>query len=113
MYAPSGAAAKVLTNPEKKVNHDVWKACNMRLCERKDIDGRGLVLCVDLCMAPRVVSGRSRVCALCCRRGCSLLTGSENLRPQMSLSPFVLIGQQPPAVGEHPNEDMIQWAPSS
>ena len=45
MYAPSGAAAKVLTNPEKKVNHDVWKACMCGFATEK------ILIAVALCSA--------------------------------------------------------------
>ena len=45
MYAPSGAAAKVLTNPEKKVNHDVWKACMCGFAKEK------ILMAVALCSA--------------------------------------------------------------
>ena len=59
MYAPSGAAANVLTNPEKKLNHEVWKA---RMC---GFANEKILMAVALCSAStcaataaRVVSGR-------------------------------------------------------
>ena len=62
MYAPSGAAAKVLTNPEKKLNHEVWKA---RIC---GFANEKTLMAVALCSAStcaataaRVVSGRELV----------------------------------------------------
>ena len=45
MYAPSGAAAKVLTNPEKKLNHEVWKA---RMC---GFANEKILMAVALCSA--------------------------------------------------------------
>ena len=45
MYAPSGAAAKVLTNPAKKLNHDVWKA---RMC---GFANEKILMAVALCSA--------------------------------------------------------------
>ena len=57
MYAPSGAAAKVLTKPEKKLNHEVWKA---RMCgfENEKILMAVALCSASTCTAARVVSGR-------------------------------------------------------
>ena len=51
MYAPSGAAAKVETNPEKKLNHEVWKA---RMC---GFENEKILMAVALCSASTCARG--------------------------------------------------------
>ena len=51
MYAPSGAAAKVLTNPAKKLNHEVWKARMCGLANEKTL------MAVALCSASTCARG--------------------------------------------------------
>ena len=51
MYAPSGAAAKVLTKPAKKLNHEVWKARMCGLANEKTL------MAVALCSASTCARG--------------------------------------------------------
>ena len=56
MYAPSGAAAKVLTNPAKKLNHEVWKARMCGLANEKTL------MAVALCSASTCVHAARGTC---------------------------------------------------
>ena len=61
MYAPSGAAAKVLTNPAKKLNHEVRKARMCGLANEKTL------MAVALCSA-----------STCARRAGDVLLGASS-----------------------------------